>query len=514
MQITKFSYQPPDSDGDTRFAVHASLTNATREVVDLLQHSMVFYDRNGLPIAFNESEHECSIDPGETYESEDDHCGFVRAGLFQDEMETARVELTTRLCRLDFYRGSEVPVPSQHLEATGSNEVCRVGDVLEVSAISVWLTNPDSDGDFRLCSNVLLRNLRSDTLPKVVVKLRLRDRHGRDVDDSEASITLAPNAFGMADPSFWDAKGKKLRGARVYHEIAVYSQAGTLFAERSGSSLASDDDYEDAPEEDDDDLIPVATAIYPDPPGTIENSIGMKLVPIPPGEFLMGSPADCPIGDPDEEFQHLVRITKPFSMGMHQVTQAQYEHVTGQNPSHFKGAERPVEHLSWDEAQRFCDLLSALPAEQAAGRRYRLPTEAEWEYACRAGTTTPFHTGDSLTTNEARFAHTSRGSAKPTTPVGTYPPNAWGLFDMHGNAWDWTGDWFDAEYFHDSPANDPQGPPLGSHHTLRGGSASVEANECRTTIRGEAQHDRPGGTSGQRYAFYGDFGVRVVCETT
>jgi formylglycine-generating enzyme required for sulfatase activity len=138
----------------------------------------------------------------------------------------------------------------------------------------------------------------------------------------------------------------------------------------------------------DDDAPPAPSGPFPDPPGTIVNSIGMKLVPIPAGEFLMGSPEDCPLGDPDEEFQHRVRITAPFMLGMHQVTQAQYQEVTGENPSFFEGPDLPVEHLTWTQAQRFCELLSAHPAELQAGRRYRLPTEAEWEYACRAGTTT------------------------------------------------------------------------------------------------------------------------------
>ncbi|NBT36493.1 MAG: formylglycine-generating enzyme family protein, partial [Betaproteobacteria bacterium] len=140
----------------------------------------------------------------------------------------------------------------------------------------------------------------------------------------------------------------------------------------------------------------------------------MKLVPIPAGEFLMGSPEDCPFGNPEEEFPHRVRITKPFLLGMHQVTQSQYERATGENPSFFKGPDLPVEHLTWSEARRFCELLSDLPEERAAGRRYRLPTEAEWEYACRAGTTTTFNTGDTLELHEARFATKQRSSPKPT----------------------------------------------------------------------------------------------------
>jgi formylglycine-generating enzyme required for sulfatase activity/Tfp pilus assembly protein PilF len=249
-----------------------------------------------------------------------------------------------------------------------------------------------------------------------------------------------------------------------------------------------------------------------DPPGTVTNSIGMKFVPIPAGKFLMGSPEDCPFVDPVEEFQHRVRITKPFLLGMHQVTQSQYEKVTGENPSLFKGPNHPVEHLSWKEAHRFCELLSSLPAEVAAGRQYRLPTEAEWEYACRAGTTTTFNTGDTLELHQARFATMERSSPKPTAPVGSYPPNAWGLYDMHGNVWEWTADWFSAKYFKRSRVDDPAGPKRGTHHTLRGGSASVEAHECRSSFRGEAAEDGPEDPPAARFAVLGDFGIRVVCQ--
>lgn len=262
---------------------------------------------------------------------------------------------------------------------------------------------------------------------------------------------------------------------------------------------------------DDDDALPDSAGPFSDPPGTITNSIGMKLVPIPTGEFLMGSPEDCPLGDSHEEFQHRVRITKPFLIGMHQVTQAQYERVTGENPSLFEGETLPVEHVTWRQASHFCQLLSSLPEELQAGRYYRLPTEAEWEYACRAGTLTPFNTGDCLTADQARFANTDRSSPKRTAPVGTYPPNAWGLFDMHGNVWEWTSDWFSADYFRESPVENPQGPATGTHHSLRGGSASVESHECRSTIRGEAGPVDGPDASGQRYPFYGDFGLRVVC---
>ena len=249
-----------------------------------------------------------------------------------------------------------------------------------------------------------------------------------------------------------------------------------------------------------------------DPPGTIINSIGMKLVPISPGRFLMGAGEDDPHGDPDEEQLHSVQITRGFYLGMHQVTQHQYERVAGANPSVFKGGSLPVEHLSWKDASKFCELLSALPEEKRAGRVYRLPTEAEWEYACRAGTTTPFNTGESLERNIARLSENEMWSPQQTAPVGSYPPNAWGLFDMHGNVWEWTADWFASDFYKTSTGTDPTGPKKGSHHTLRGGSASVLAHECRSAIRGEAQADGPTNSAVGRFEQIGDFGCRVACD--
>jgi formylglycine-generating enzyme required for sulfatase activity len=253
----------------------------------------------------------------------------------------------------------------------------------------------------------------------------------------------------------------------------------------------------------------------PQPKGTLTNSIGMKLVPIQPGEFLMGSPAGEPGAVAEEERQHAVVISKPFLMGMHEVTQAQFTAVLGRNPSRFQGDDLPVDHVSWIDANEFCSRLSELPQEREAKRTYRLPTEAEWEYCCRAGTTSTFNAGPTLRPSQARFAFVGRITPKATSRVGSYPPNAWGLHDMHGNVWEWTNDWFSANaYATGGRVVDPQGPRDGTHHTLRGGSASVLANECRSAVRGEAPTDAPGSDNTARYAFLGDFGLRVACDHT
>src|SRR5262249_88742 len=145
--------------------------------------------------------------------------------------------------------------------------------------------------------------------------------------------------------------------------------------------------------------------------------------------------------------QHPVTISKPFYIGVTEVTRPQYEQVAGGKAA---GVAFPANSVTWDEAVAFCEKLAALPAEKKAGRRYRLPTEAEWEYACRAGTTTPYSFGAAATHRECAL---SRQRA-----VGSYPSNAWGLYDMHGNVWEWCSDWWAGGYYERSPPRDPPGP--------------------------------------------------------
>ena len=239
-------------------------------------------------------------------------------------------------------------------------------------------------------------------------------------------------------------------------------------------------------------------------PGNLKNSIGIEFASIPAGKFLMGSPATEKERYPNEA-QHEVTLTQGFRMGVYEVTQAQYEQVMGKNPSYFKGATLPVETVSYDEALAFCKKLSDLPAEKAAGRKYRLPTEAEWEYCCRAGTSTPFHFGNELNGTQANcdgtfpYGNTQKGPfLRETSPVGSYPPNAWGLYDMHGNVWEWCADRYGD--YPKGPITDPLGSEVGSDCVLRGGGWFNLADYCRSAYRRRNVPSSRNGGSGFRLA--------------
>ena len=207
--------------------------------------------------------------------------------------------------------------------------------------------------------------------------------------------------------------------------------------------------------------------------------LGLDMLWVKPGTFEMGSPPEEE-GRYDDETPHTVTLTEGYWLGKHPVTQTQWERVMGDNPSHFRGANRPVECVSWDEVTSFCEKLTELEREAGrlpAGMAYQLPTEAEWEYACRAETKTAFSFGDSLTSDQANI----RGGPGETTDVGKYPANPWGFYDMHGNVFEWTADWF--EKFTSVAVSDPVGPAVGSDRVLRGGSWDSAAFLARSALR-------------------------------
>jgi formylglycine-generating enzyme required for sulfatase activity len=244
-------------------------------------------------------------------------------------------------------------------------------------------------------------------------------------------------------------------------------------------------------------------------PAQATNSLGMKFMLVPAGQFLMGSP-ETEEGRQDDEWQHAVMLTRPFYLGIYPVTQEQYQRLMQTNPSHFspwgrgkalvKGQDTrlfPVERVTWGNALAFCRRLSEAPEEQRAGRTYRLPTEAEWEHACRFGGPVgqAFHFGDALSSAQANFdgrkphGGAARGpNLKRTTAVGSYPPSSLGLFDLHGNVWEWCQDWYYEDwYYEDSPAEDPQGPEAGAMRVVRGGCWSSPGSNCRTAFRGKLE---------------------------
>jgi len=232
-------------------------------------------------------------------------------------------------------------------------------------------------------------------------------------------------------------------------------------------------------------------------PVEITNSIGMKLRLIPAGEFLMGcskEEIDQPLPWEEGSSQHSVRITKPFYLGVYEVTEAEYERVMQTKPIVITGfrdgsisglgkdmeASLPVRWVSWKDAEEFCRKLSSLPEEKEVGRVYRLPTEAEWEYACRAGTTTRWSCGDEEDGLDT-VAWYRANSDFQVHAVGEKEPNAWGLFDMHGNVSEWCRD-SHGEYS-SSREIDPLGPTEGSERVHRGGGSEDAAERCRSAYR-------------------------------
>jgi formylglycine-generating enzyme required for sulfatase activity len=240
------------------------------------------------------------------------------------------------------------------------------------------------------------------------------------------------------------------------------------------------------------------------PPRQLVNALGMRFVWVPPGTFRMGSP-ETEEGRGDDEDQHQVTLTQGFYMGVFPVTQTQWQAIMDDNPSHFHGADDcPVENVSWDDCQEFCSRLA-----QSDGRNYRLPTEAEWEYACRAGTTTPFFFGPSISVEQANFDanYTYGGGRKGiyrrrTTPPGTFGPNNLGLNDMHGNVWEWCQDWYGP--YPVGPVTDPTGTSSGEERVLRGGSWVYGPRGCRSACRVRNSPDFYASDVGCRVCFFAD----------
>jgi formylglycine-generating enzyme required for sulfatase activity len=233
-------------------------------------------------------------------------------------------------------------------------------------------------------------------------------------------------------------------------------------------------------------------------PSRFANSVGSDFVLIHAGEFTMSVPDegqdynDPVTGVPPEAPPHRVRIGRNFYLGTTEITQAQYERVlgssvnrTGPGPADAKDRQGdfPVGMVSWYEAVAYCCRLSELPAEKTLRRHYRLPTEAEWEFACRASDSQPFQPPSDRSSQERTGFNVSRvrGLGVPVKPVGSYPPNRWGLYDMRGNVWEWCSDWYAWDYYSHSPLDDPQGPPSGVLRVVRGSDWRFCGMGCKFT---------------------------------
>ena len=226
---------------------------------------------------------------------------------------------------------------------------------------------------------------------------------------------------------------------------------------------------------------------------TLPGGATMEMIYVAPGSFMMGSPTSED-GHESDETQHRVTLTKGFWLGKYEVTQKQWQSVMGSNPSYSRGDDRPVETVSWEDCQKFIAKVDAEAWRQLGGGA-RLPTESEWEYACRAGTS-----GAYAARSLDALGWYSGNSVEKTHPVGQKQSNVWGFHDMHGNVWEWCSDWY-GEY---PPGNvtDPQGPASGADRVLRGGGWCLNARICRSA-------DRSGGRPGIRSW---DSGFRLCCS--
>lgn len=218
---------------------------------------------------------------------------------------------------------------------------------------------------------------------------------------------------------------------------------------------------------------------------TITNNIGMTFVLIPAGTFLMGGDPVKEQADENETPRHTVTFAEPFYLGKYTVTQSQWQALSEGNPSRFKGNDLPVETVSHGDACQFIDRLNRREETDA----YRLPTEAEWEYAARAGSESTYCFGAEKK-NLGNYAWYQKNSDQQTHPVGLLSPNDWGLHDMHGNVHEWCSDWFDRNYYAQSPKDDPTGPGDGLARSLRGGDWGSKDWYCRCAIRSLSSPDR------------------------
>jgi uncharacterized protein YjdB len=359
--------------------------------------------------------------------------------------------------------------------ATGIATVSSSGVVTAVSAGSATITVTTADGGKTATCTFTV------TIASVSVT-------GVTLNKSSTSLTVGGTETLTATVAPANATNKNVTWNSSANGITTVSSSGLVTAVSAGSAT-----------------ITVTTADGGKTASCAVNvdaaPINNSLVRIEGGTFTMGSPSNEPERG-SIEVQHQVTLSS-FYMGKYQVTQAEYEAVMGTNPSYFKGSNRPVEQVSWYDAVEFCNRLSQqeglTPAYSGSGSNitcnwsangYRLPTEAEWEYACRAGTTTPFNTGNNITTSQTNYNgnYPYNNNAKgiyreTTTPVGSFASNSWGLYDMHGNVYEWCWDWYGS--YSSGAQTNPRGPVSGAYliRVIRGGSWYDPGRVLRSAYR-------------------------------
>lgn len=325
-------------------------------------------------------------------------------------------------------------------------------------------------------------------LYRVVGKQTLMDARMPCVDyiDMNQSATSRSQHTGGVHVAFVDGHIRFISDAidpGLWHVLhSRETPADLLNSAPEDELLALTNDVREAPE-----AFPDAKSADEFSESKFTNSIGMEFVRIPAGEFIMGLP-DVGYGPmPRECPPHLVKITKSFYLSRYEVTQKQFQQIMGRNPSHHSPKTTglastdsfPVENLTWYDARDFCQRLAERAEERSLGTRYRLPTESEWEYACRAGEKEhrlPDHQTATSTGESAGVV------TLPVGPVGRFQPNPFGLYDMRGNAWEWCADWFDRDYFSRSPTMNPRGPATGYIKSVRGSDWGFVSQKCLVNL--------------------------------
>lgn len=390
-------------------------------------------------------------------------------------LERHAVEQGTSRMTVSYAEGSaQVPKKSdvyQKLEDF-ADELSEMSNDRQILLISVGSNSPF--GSER--GNLNLASERAENPALIMRENFWRKQH---------SVYSVKGLDGMFTPNVQQGNGQAARSSRLFAVFSPIGQAAVSSSQYPTATQSTQPQGVVWADTQTADMAQVDPLRQRDVPGVWQNHLGMKFVYIQPGTFMMGSPETEKGRDPDETL-HQVTLTRGFYMQMTEVTQGQWKAVMGENPSNFGecGWDCPVENVSWHEVQEFIARLN----EVEDGRSYRLPTEAEWEYACRAGSSAPFFYGsevnpddDGIDVSLSEVAWYHGNSNKSTHPVGSKAPNAWGLYDMHGNVWEWCSDWY-ADYPNNA-VTDPRGPREGHVKVRRGGGWGHYPLFCRAADR-------------------------------